>query len=246
MNDAPYLALTLIFTTAGIVKGITGMGLPTVAVALLGLLMPLPSAAALLIVPSLLTNVIQLFTGPPLSDALRRLAPMMLCIAAATLAASGLLLSNPQWSACALGAVLVIYALTALFAPAVQVSPPAERWLSPLAGALTGLITGATGVFVLPAVPYLQTLGLDKARLVQALGLSFTVSTLALWAGLWLHNGWQMGLLAPSVWATVPAIAGMWIGQKISRRLSAAAFRRCFLGVLLLLGAELILRPLAG
>lgn len=150
MNDAPYLALTLIFTAAGIVKGITGMGLPTVAVALLGLLTPLPSAAALLIVPSLLTNLNQLFTGPPLSDALRRLAPMMLCIAAATLAASGLLLSNPQWSACALGAVLVIYALTALFAPAVQVSPPAERWLSPLAGALTGLITGATGVFVLP------------------------------------------------------------------------------------------------
>ncbi|WP_155492595.1 TSUP family transporter [Pluralibacter gergoviae] len=89
-------------------------------------------------------------------------------------------------------------------------------------------------------------LHLNKARLVQALGLSFTVSTLALWAGLWRHNGWQMGLLAPSVWATVPAIAGMWAGQKISRRLSAAAFRRCFLGVLLLLGAELILRPLVG
>lgn len=72
------------------------------------------------------------------------------------------------------------------------------------------------------------------------------MSTLALWAGLWLHNGWQMGLLAPSVWAAVPAMAGMWVDQKISRKLSAAEFRRCFLGVLMLLGAELILRPLAG
>ena len=246
MNDTHYLALTLIFAMAGIVKGITGMGLPTVAVALLGLLMPLPAAAALLIVPSLLTNVIQLFSGPPLCDVLRRLAPMMLCIAAGTLAGSGLLLSNPQWSVCALGAVLIIYALTSLFAPGAQVSPPAEKWLSPAAGALTGLITGATGVFVLPAVPYLQTLGLDKARLVQALGLSFTVSTLALWAGLWLHDGWQTGLLVPSVWAALPAMAGMWVGQKIRRRLSTAAFRRGFLGVLLLLGLELTLRPLIG
>jgi hypothetical protein len=47
-------------------------------------------------------------------------------------------------------------------------------------GAITGLTTAATGVFVIPAVPYLQAIGFEKEELVQALGLSFTVSTMAL------------------------------------------------------------------
>jgi len=41
----------------------------------------------------------------------------------------------------------------------------------PLIGLATGLVTGSTGVFVIPAVPYLQALDLDKEDLVQALGL---------------------------------------------------------------------------
>ncbi len=35
-----------------------------------------------------------------------------------------------------------------------------ERWAGPAVGAATGLATGATGVFVIPAVPYLGSLGL--------------------------------------------------------------------------------------
>ncbi len=84
----------------------------------------------------------------------------------------------------ALGAALLVYALSGLFLPAFKVTPATERWLAPVCGLVTGLITAATGVFVIPAVPYLQALGLSRDQLVQALGLSFTVSSLALAAGL--------------------------------------------------------------
>ncbi|MCR2730907.1 sulfite exporter TauE/SafE family protein, partial [Salmonella enterica] len=69
-----------------------------------------------------------------------------------------------------------------------RVSAAAEPWLGPLCGLVTGALTGATGVFVIPAVPYLNALGLARDDLVQALGLSFTVSTLALAAGLAWHQ----------------------------------------------------------
>jgi uncharacterized membrane protein YfcA len=46
MFDLHTLCLLLIFIAAGLVKGVTGMGLPTVAMGLLGLLMPPPAAAA--------------------------------------------------------------------------------------------------------------------------------------------------------------------------------------------------------
>ena len=80
----------------------------------------------------------------------------------------------------ALGVALLAYAASGLAALRLVVPRAAEPVLGPITGALTGGITAATGVFVIPAVPYLQAIGLQKDELVQALGLSFTVSTLAL------------------------------------------------------------------
>lgn len=112
-----------------------------------------------------------------------------------------------------------------------------------MVGVTTGLVTGGTGVFVIPAVPYLQALGLTKDDLVQALGLSFTMSTVALAAGLASRGVFQVDDVALSALAVVPALAGMWAGQAIRRRIDPATFRRGFLMCLLLLGAEMLARP---
>lgn len=117
-----------------------------------------------------------------------------------------------------------------------------EKRLSPLMGGLTGVITGATGVFVIPAVPWLQALGFRRDELVQALGLSFTLSTLAMAAGLSLHAGWRADSLLLSALALAPALLGMWLGQRIRSRLSPQRFRQGFLLFLLALGLELVLR----
>ncbi|MBZ9579680.1 sulfite exporter TauE/SafE family protein [Klebsiella quasivariicola] len=243
MFDLHIFYLLLIFIAAGLVKGVTGMGLPTVAMGLLGLLMPPQAAAALLVLPSLLTNLWQLLAGPALTQIVRRLWLMMTGILIGTLAGSSLLIDlNPRWSALALGAALIVYAAYALCGPVFQVSARVEKWLSPIVGGLTGVITGATGVFVIPAVPWLQALGFRRDELVQALGLSFTLSTLAMAAGLALHDGWHddAGLL--SALALLPALLGMWLGQRIRTRLSPQRFRQGFLLFLLALGVELICR----
>src|SRR5690606_9980809 len=115
----------------------------------------------------------------------RRLWPMLAGSCIGTWAGGGLLARDPTGHAgTALGVALILYAVVGIAAPRLSLSTRREIWIGPLAGVLTGLITAATGVFVLPAVPYLQAIGLEKEELVQALGLSFTVSTLALAAGL--------------------------------------------------------------
>ena len=103
MFDLHTISFLLIFIAAGLVKGVTGMGLPTVAMGLLGLLMPPQAAAALLVLPSLLTNLWQLLAGPALAQIVRRLWLMMTGIIIGTLAGSSLLIRlNPRWSALAL------------------------------------------------------------------------------------------------------------------------------------------------
>jgi len=248
MNDlSPFLFALFIgtFLAAGLVKGVTGMGLPPVAMGLLGAVMAPATAAAMLVIPSLVTNVWQLVAGPALAPLLRRLWPMMTGIVLGTVAGAALLARvDPLLSGLALGIALVVYAGYALVSPALQVPPRVEPWLSPLVGLVTGLVTGATGVFAIPAVPYLQALRLDKEELIQALGLSFTVSTLSLAAGLALHDAFRIGQLGLSMLAVVPALAGMWLGQRIRTRISPRVFRMCFLAFLLLLGLELATRPL--
>jgi uncharacterized membrane protein YfcA len=144
----------------------------------------------------------------------------------------------------ALGAALAAYAAISLFSWHWRVPAQAERRLSPFIGVTTGLVTGGTGVFVIPAVPYIQALGFLRDDLIQALGLSFTVSTIALAIGLASHGAFHGGDAGASALAVLPALLGMQAGQRLRQRISLAAFRRWFLICLLLLGAELFLRPL--
>lgn len=239
MDNVIYI--TAVFVLAGAVKGITGMGLPTVAVALLSLVMRPVEAAALLVVPSLLTNVWQLLSGAPVLPLLRRLWPMMAGICTGTLLAGMAALDAP-WAAGALGISLVAYALLGLQAVRWHVAPGMESVLSPLAGAATGALSAATGVFVVPAVPYLQALELDKDELVQAMGLSFTVSTVALAIVLAARDAWQPAMAGMSFLAQLPALAGMLIGQRLRGRMPPALFRRCFLLALMVLGMHLSLQ----
>ncbi|NGN39852.1 sulfite exporter TauE/SafE family protein [Mesorhizobium sp. CGMCC 1.15528] len=233
------------FFLAGIVKGVTGMGLPTVAMGVLGALVSPVAAATLLIVPSFVTNVWQLFTGPGFWPLISRFWPMMGAIVVGTVAGSSLLTSgDTRLTTSALGAALLVYAAYTLMARQFVVPARLERWLSPLIGVTTGVVTGGSGVFVIPAVPYLQALGLEKDELIQALGLSFTVSTIALAASLTWHGAFQLGNVSMSALAVAPTLAGMWVGQVVRKKVSPTAFRRWFLLGLLLLGAEMLIRPL--
>ena len=234
------LAVTAIFLLAGFVKGVVGLGLPTVAVGLLGLFMPPVQAAALLIVPSLVTNVWQLLAGGRFVWLLRRLWLMLIGIFVGTLLGAHWIAGDDSGQAtAALGAALIVYAILGLAAVKFSVSAGTEKWLSPIIGLATGLVTAATAVFVIPAVPYLQALHLEKDELIQALGLSFTVSTIAMAAGLAQGGALQMTGAAVSLMALVPALGGMFIGQWLRGKISAVLFRRCFFVGLLLLGLHL-------
>lgn len=246
MLDTSLLPLTIValtFLLAGFVKGVIGLGLPTIAVGLLSLVMPPAQAVVILVIPSFVTNVWQLAAGPSFRPLARRLWSMMAGVCLGTWAGIGFLTGNGGHQAtAALGVSLAIYAMLGLVKVRFSVSRRAEPWASPLVGLLTGLVTGATGVFVIPAVPYLQALNLQKEELIQALGLSFTVSTIALAIGLAGGGTLPLPLAVTSLLALAPALAGMFVGQWIRVRVKPEVFRLCFFLGLLALGIHLTLR----
>lgn len=231
--------ILLVFLLAGAVKGVTGMGLPTIAMGLLSLWLSPVEAAALLALPSLLTNLQQAW-GAHAGSLLRRLWPMLAGIAAGTWFGAGLLAGHdPAPARLGLAVLLVLYAVLGLarWQPALP-----ARWepaLGPLAGTATGLLTGATGVFVLPSVPYLGALRLQRDALVQALGLCFGTATLALAMALASRGALSWHSLPSSLLALLPTVVGVALGTYLRRYLPPQVFRHVFFLTLLALGLHL-------
>jgi uncharacterized membrane protein YfcA len=168
---------------------------------------------------------------------------MMVAVFAGTLLGIGVLTGkSASLAGAALGVVLALYGAVGLAAPRFTIPAKAERWLSPLIGLVTGLVTGATGVFVIPAVPYISSLGLTKEDLIQALGLSFTVSTVALACALGLTGQFKLTAASSSLLAVVPALAGMFVGQRVRTKLQPEMFRRWFFIGLIVLGVYMFVR----
>lgn len=246
MLDGTAVFIGLVFALAGFIKGVIGLGLPTISMGLLVIVMPPVDAAALLIVPSLITNIWQMVGGPSLAAVFRRLWPMMVAVCLGTWAGAGLMTgATARYGAVFLGVALGIYSLIGLTSVRFCIAKEREPILGPLAGGLTGLITAATGVFVIPAVPFLQAIGLEKEDLVQALGLSFTVSTFALAFNVSKAGAFNLSIAGATVGALFMAGVGMWIGTALRQRLHPAVFRRWFFIGLLVLGLYLIVRSLA-
>jgi uncharacterized membrane protein YfcA len=239
------IAVAAAFLLAGIVKGVIGLGLPTVAIGLLGLMMSPAQAAAIIIVPSLVTNFWQMLAGGNFLELTRRLSPMLIGICAGTfIGAVWLPHSSGGQATMWLGVALIVYAALGLFKVHFSVPPRAEVWLGLIIGVATGAVTVATGVFAVPGVPYIQALRMERDKLVQALGISFSVSTVTLAMALSRSGDLNVSLLWPSLTALAVAAVGMGLGQLVRGRIKPETFRLCFYIGLLALGGHLTLRGL--
>lgn len=235
-----------VFAIAGMIKGTIGLGLPAVSMALLTLLMSPFQAATLLIIPSLVTNIWQLFAEGHVLRLIRRFWRLLLGIIVGTIWSVFPTLGQGEFqSEILLGGMLALYGAYGLFAKNMPNLSPYEKWLSPIIGYLGGAITVATGVIVIPVVPFLQSLHLKRDDLVQSLGLAFTVSTVCLAIYLYLNPvdqmniDWKMSLIA-----LIPALIGMWFGTKIRYRIPEQKFRKLFFLGLVLFGSYMVLHQL--
>ena len=234
------LLIAAAFLLAGFIKGVLGLGLPTVAMGLLAVTMPPAQALAIVIVPAIVTNIWQTFVGPYLRDIMRRLWPLMVGTAVGIWLNRGML-TGPYapYGTVVLGLLLVIYAIIGLSKFSFKVARRDEKWIGGIVGVITGVISAATGVQVIPSMPFLQAIGMEKDELVQALGVFFTTATVAL-----AFNLTSAGLLTaatalPGAVAMAASFAGMFIGQAVRTRMQADIFRRWFLISMILLGIYL-------
>jgi uncharacterized protein len=246
IDSSTVIILIGVFIIAGTVKGVIGLGLPTISLALLTVAIDLPSAMALMLVPSLVTNVWQAVVGGNFKDTLPRIWPFLI-IATATVWIGALSLTRINLSllSALLGGLLIVYSALNFAGLRLIVKTRHEYWVGGLTGFINGVLTGMTGSFVVPGVMYLQAINLKRDALIQAMGMLFTVSTLALGFSLQQNRFLSIDHGILSFLCLIPAITGMVLGQKFRKRLSEKAFRKVFFFSLFLLGFYIVINKLS-
>lgn len=235
-----------VFMFAGMVKGMIGLGLPALSMGLLTLVMTPFQAASLLVIPSMLTNFWQLFAEGGVIQLIRRFWTLLLAMVIGSTWSIFPTLDQTDFpSEILLGGMLLCYGLYGLWAKKLPDLSPYEKWLSPIVGYLGGAVGVATGVVLIPIVPYIQSLQLKRDDLVQSLGLAFTVATVCLAVFLYKNPVEQQTLNFSMAWlGLVPALIGMGIGAKIRYRVSEQKFRKLFFFGLCSLGSYMLIHSL--
>jgi uncharacterized membrane protein YfcA len=235
-TEAILVALA-VFSIAGVVKGLVGMGLPTITIALTSLILPLSDSIALIALPTIFTNVWQAAVGGNFRRIVRRQWPLIVPLAILLYTTMWLVgRKAPDWAFLVLAVVLMVYSGLGLFRIRLHIHADLEKPLAPVIGVISGVVAGLVGVPVIPLMPYLQALDIKPGELVQTLGVVLCATSLTLTISLF-----RFGLLdgphaLVSAIACVPAMAGMWLGTRIRVRLSVEQFRLAVLWALLLTG----------
>jgi len=211
----------------GFTKGVAGLGLPMIAIPLLVLVVPLPTALVLLALPGTVSNLVQAFQRGAFVPVVRRFWPLLVVFIPTIAVGAKLLVTlDPRILYIALGiAILAITALTRVV-PWLHVGPRLERVLNPVIGGVSGVLGGASMLFGPPLMIYFLTLRLARDEFIATVSLLYFIGALLFTVSLVVVGAFGPTQAIHSALALVPVFGGMFAGQVVGRRLDQRGFER--------------------
>ncbi|MDE0696297.1 MAG: sulfite exporter TauE/SafE family protein [Boseongicola sp.] len=249
MGTVALIAALAFALLAGVVKGMTGFGLPMILVSGLGSFLSPELTLAGMIFPALVTNLFQAFRQGARAAFRsarahwRYLATMLAFIALG----SQLVLSAPAGLLfLILGTTVTLFASLQLAGWRPKVSARHQRPTEIGTGAVAGILGGLTGTWGPPTALYLTALGVPMTEHVRVQGAVYGTGAVMLTLA-HLQSGVLSGVgLSLSIVLVLPAMAGAAIGIAVQERLDQERFRTLVLAVLVLAGLNLVRRAVLG
>ena len=230
---------------AALVKGAIGFGFPTLATPLLALFLDVKTAVALLILPNIVMDGLQLARRGAPGTVARRFASLLAFGAVGTILGTRVLVTLPSRSVTlALALILLLFVALGVTRLSPRVPARWEPWLSPVVGLVVGTVGGVTNVPGTPLAMYFYALGLSKHEFVQSVAFTFIVYKTVQLGAVAYYGLLTWALLGAAVALTAAALVGFAAGLRVQDRLAPAAFDRAVLAFLGGLGVWLLVRTL--
>ena len=238
------LSLAITFL-GGFVKGAVGFALPLIIISGLGAIFPPEIALAGLLLPGVITNLWQAFRqglGGAMGAIRAHWRFISIGLVAMAITAQTVVAMPQSLFFAAIGIPITVYSATQLMGWQLRVAPDRHRLAAMLFGAIAGVLGGLAAIWGPPTVAYLTSLDVEKREHVRVQGMVYFLGGIGLLAS-HLRSGVLNAETAPfSALLVVPALAGMWLGQRMHDRMDRDQFLRATLVVLLIAGLNLVRR----
>jgi uncharacterized protein len=235
------LGITLALLLGGVVKGITGIGVPLVAMPILSQFLPIKLAVLLLSMPIILGNIPQALEGGEVLSTVRAIAAPIVGTVLGNIVGVAILLSlNAHHAQAASGALLIVAAALMLSAPKLKLSPGMEKPVGVALGFGAALMESIASVPGPLLATYLIATGATGRAFTKRIAIILVVSIVTLvttFSG--AAHASAIDLLVSSA-ASIPAIIGMWLARPVRDRLPPRAFRMVVLLFVLVAAAQMI------
>ena len=212
---------------AGLLQGALGFGFPFVATPLIALMSDMRTAIVLVLLPTLATICVALFTSGPLRSTLARFWMMPLYMILGSAAGTWVFVSAPDAPYTLVMALLTLFylSLDRLGRAEWAVVKRNERAFAPLSGLTAGIFEGTANVAAPPLIILYLSLSLTPTMLVQALNICFLAGKTTQFTVLTLRGSVGMDEWLATLPLVAIGVAGSFVGVRIRNRIDAATFR---------------------
>lgn len=234
-------------TVGSVAKGITGAGLPLIAVPVMATFLGVQRAVVIMALPTFVTNCWLIWEHRRHFPETQRLLLMLaLGLVGTILGTIALATVDPAFPAIVLALVVFAYLALRWLRGAFTLSPRVAAASAPFVGAAGGVMQGATGVSGPVIVTYFHGLGLSQGAFLLSITTmfqGFAIVQIATFAVLGLYTAENLiGSLAALVPIVVMFPVGIWLG----RRLHAGQFERIIAALLVVMGSKLLFDGVTG
>lgn len=237
-----FLVVAAVYLVGGLVKGLAGLGMALIAVPVIGVLYNPVLAAAIVSLPLIASNLRQGVFNADVGQSFRGYYPLIFCMTITMGPAAYFANYFPLFFiSLALGVMAICFALINLVfrLPAIPDSKDLPAQI--VTGVAAGIAGGLSGLISIPLVIYMLSRQIEKERFVSVVGLLFLISGVLLLVGYQMNGILEPQLLLLSVFATLPAYCGTYIGERLRAKVNQRVFRQIVLYIILLIGVRILI-----
>lgn len=233
------------FVLGGLAKGTFGLGMPMLALPVMVFVVPYQIAVALFLIPNFTANLQQAIRNGLWRQNLRRylwlIVPMLVTI---LFSVQILVRMEQKTGLLILGLISLVFVATQVFPIKLSIRPTWEPWLNPIVGIAAGVLCGVSGLYGPILIVYLLAQRLPKDEFVSALSLMYFLGSLPLAGGLAYADLLTWGVAGASLAGAIIIGLMILVGQRLRDRLNEERYRNLILGLLFLIGCDLLRRAL--
>lgn len=231
-----------ILLLAGVTQGALGFGFPAISTPVLVVLTDVKTAIILNLLPNFTVNVISVIQGGNWSASIGRYWPVAAWVMVGSVLGASFLIVAPQEP------VRLVLAI-AIFAYLYQQQLVRLDWswlarrpqlAAGVFGLTGGFFSGSVNNSLPPLLIYFLLLGLETTVMTQMLNLCFLGGKVMQAATLGIAGEIRLTAVIANVPLTLVALAGMWLGTRLQRRISAETYSRLLRWVLLAIAIVLL------